>query len=59
VSTDPDKHSKIKMNMDMYFPNTPCFLLNVEVFTSVNHMENSELAKSLQWSHVDQNGKEV
>jgi len=59
VSTDPDKHSKIKMNLDIFFPNTPCFLINVEVFTSVNHMENSELAQNFKWSHVDKNGKEV
>ena len=57
VSTDPDKHSKIKMNVNMTFTNTPCFLLSVEVFTSVNHLEHDELSKQLTWTHVDKNGK--
>jgi len=36
VSTDPDKRSHILVNIDMVFPNTPCYLLDIDMKTSVN-----------------------
>jgi hypothetical protein len=56
VSTDPDKHAKILMNIDMTFPNSPCFLMKMEVHTSVNQMEHKETSKNLEWGHIDKNG---
>ena len=38
VSTDPHKHSHIIMNLDIDFPNAPCFLIEVGMSTSVNSM---------------------
>ena len=49
VSTDPDKHAKILVNLDMNFPNAPCFMINVEVYTSVNHMSHEEVTKKLKF----------
>jgi len=43
VSTDPDKRPHILVNLDMVFPNAPCYLLDIEMKTSVNAMDSSEL----------------
>lgn len=59
VSTDPDKHAKIRLNMDLKFPNAPCFLLHVEAATSVNRMDHEETSKKLIWSHVNKDGDTV
>ena len=59
VSTDPDKHAKVLMNIDMILPNAPCFMVKVEVHTSVNQMEHEETSKKLEWYHVDKDNKVV
>lgn len=59
VSTDPDKRPHILVNMDFVFPNTPCYLLDLDMKTSVNTMDSAEMTRALAWSHVDANGKVV
>jgi hypothetical protein len=54
VSTDPHKHSHILMNMDIDFPNVPCFLLDIGVSTSVNSMDDKDIFESLKFQHVSQ-----
>ena len=36
VSTDPNKRSTMLVNMDIEFPNVPCYLLDINMKTSVN-----------------------
>lgn len=55
VSTDPHRHSHILMNMDIDFPNVPCFLLDIGVSTSVNSMNPDEIYERLTFKHFDQN----
>lgn len=51
VSTDPDKRSKIQMNMYIVFPNCPCYMIDIVMKTSVNEVNKDEMIKSLHWSH--------
>lgn len=53
VSADPNKHPHIIINMDMAFPNVPCWLIDINMRTSVNSMESSEINKQLTWTHMD------
>ena len=53
VSTDPNKHPHIALNLDINFPNVPCFLVALDLKTSVNEMTMEEINKFLVWSHVD------
>ena len=53
VSTDPNKHPHIALNLDINFPNVPCYLVSLELKTSVNEMSMAEINKYLVWSHVD------
>lgn len=53
VSTDPLKHSTIKMNIDIWFPNAPCWLIEIQVATGINTIAEQELQKMLEWSHVE------
>ena len=57
VSTDPDKRSTVQFNLDVDFPNTPCFMIDVLMKTTVNEMDKGTMIKSLRWSHIDQAGK--
>ena len=59
VSTDPDKHPHIIVNMDITFPNVPCYLLDVNVKTSVNSMDDADINRKLVWRHLDEDGKVV
>ena len=59
VSTDPDKRSHILVNVDIVFPNTPCYLLNMLMKTSVNEMDSAKMIESLAWVHEDEDNKEV
>jgi hypothetical protein len=43
VSTDPHKNSHILMNIDITFPNVPCFLLDMGMSTSVNALFYDEI----------------
>lgn len=54
VSTDPHRHSHILMNLDVDFPNVPCFLLDIGVSTSVNSMDDEEIFERLVFKHMDQ-----
>jgi len=54
VSTDPHRHSHILMNIDIDFPNVPCFLLDIGVSTSVNSMNDDEIFERLVFKHFDQ-----
>ena len=56
VSTDPDKRSTIRVDVDIEFPNTPCYLLDVDMKTSVSQMNSSEIVKALTWGHVGSDG---
>lgn len=53
VSTDPSKNSHIDMNLDINFPNVPCFLLEVTIRTSVNSLEHDEVVGSFKYFHLD------
>lgn len=55
VSTDSDKRPHITINLDVTFPNVPCFLLRILMKTSVNEMDEEEMTKSLTWAHEDEN----
>jgi hypothetical protein len=37
VSTDPNKQPHVLINIEMTFPNMPCFLLEADLSTSVNY----------------------
>jgi len=47
------------MNLDMDFPNIPCFLLKFEHSTEVNILRAEEIHKQLEFRHVDENGKQI
>jgi hypothetical protein len=59
VSTDPDKRPHILMNLDIVFPNTPCYLIDLDMKTSVSAMNSTSLISQLAWGHVDESGKTV
>ena len=59
VSTDPNKHSHIITNLEIEFPNMPCYLFDVFMTTSINKMDDSEIQKALNFIHVDSTGAEV
>ena len=42
------------MNMDIDFPNVPCFLLDIGVSTSVNSMDDKDIYEQLKFQHVSQ-----
>ena len=56
MSTDPDKRASISVNIDIEFPNVPCYLLEIDMRTSVNQMNSTEIVQSLIWGHVDSTG---
>jgi hypothetical protein len=56
VSTDPDKRSHILMNVDITFPNAPCYMIDMLMKTSINELNKDDLIKSLKWSHIDKKG---
>lgn len=53
VSTDPHKHSHIIVNLDIDFPNVPCFLIDISVSTSVNSLTEEEIYEKLAFIHID------
>ena len=53
VSTDPHRHSHILMNVDIDFPNVPCYLLDIGVSTSVNSLEPDQILERLVFKHMD------
>jgi hypothetical protein len=55
VSTDPSKHPHISINLDIIFPNIPCFLIEPAMRTSVNFLPPHEIINNLTWTHVDAN----
>ena len=55
VSTDPSKHPHISINLDIIFPNIPCFLIEPTFRSSVNYIPSEEIIGNLTWSHVDSN----
>ena len=59
VSADPDKQSKVWINMNMTFPNMPCPLMTISSQNSLNTIENEEIRPQLTWSHIDVSGKPV
>lgn len=59
VSTDPDKRSHVLVNLDIVFPNAPCYLMDILMKTSVNEMDSEAMTKSLVWTHQDSENKEV
>ena len=59
VSTDPNKRSTIFVNMDIEFPNVPCYFIDVEMKTSVNQMNSSEMIKKLVWKHIGADGTQL
>lgn len=56
VSTDPHRNSHILMNVDITFPNVPCFLLDMGMSTSVNALHWDEIQRVLTFSHLNQRG---
>ena len=57
VSTDPNKHPHIQLNLDIDFPNVPCYLVTIDMKTSVNEMSMEEMNNYIAWSHVDSKGE--
>ena len=51
VSTDPDKRSHIMMNLDVTFPNAPCYMIDMMMKTTVAEQDKNEMIKSLHWRH--------
>jgi hypothetical protein len=47
------------MNIDLRFPNTPCYLLDLGLRTGVNSIDHKELVKSLKWKHFNKDGEKV
>ena len=43
VSTDPNKHPHIQLNLDINFPNVPCYLVTLDMKTSVNEMSMEQI----------------
>jgi hypothetical protein len=41
------------MNIDIDFPNVPCFLLDIGVSTSVNSMNDDEIFERLVFKHME------
>jgi len=56
VSTDPNKRSTIFVNMDIEFPNVPCYFLDLGMQTSVNQMNSSDMIRKLNWKHIAADG---
>jgi len=57
VSTDPHKNSHIMMNFDVLFPNVPCYLIDINIRTSVNMLENDEISRLMTYRHVSKRGE--
>jgi hypothetical protein len=47
------------MNLDIEFPNLPCFLIEIFMRTSVNQIDEEILASELSWHHVGQDDQIV
>lgn len=47
----------IQINLDITFPNIPCWYLQTDMITSVNHITNNEAQQNLTWRHEDSNGR--
>ena len=59
MSTDPDKHPHIFVNINITFPNIPCYLLDLGVKTSVNSMDDADINRKLIWQHLDEDSKAI
>lgn len=59
VSADPDKQSKVLINMNMTFPNMPCPLITIYSENTLNKIENGVIRPQITWSHIDSTGKPV
>jgi hypothetical protein len=59
VSTDPDKKPHITVNLDLTFPNTPCYMIDMVMRTTVNEADKDILIKSLTWQHSKADGEIV
>jgi hypothetical protein len=46
-------------NIDIDFPNMPCYLLEFHHSTEVAYINHKDIAKSLELRHLDRNGVEV
>jgi hypothetical protein len=51
VSTDPDKKSKIDITLDVTFPNTPCYMIDIVMKTTVSEADKDTMIKGLSWRH--------
>lgn len=47
------------MNIDIEFPNLPCFLIEIFMRTSVNQINEESLSSQLSWHHINQNNSLV
>lgn len=46
------------MNVDITFPNCPCYMIDMIMKTSVNELNKDDLIKSLTWNHLDKKDKQ-
>ena len=44
------------MNIDISFPNVPCYLLDMQMSTSVNAIVYDEIKRALTFTHLNQKG---
>jgi len=56
VSTDPNKHPHIQINLDITFPNVPCYMLYIRASTEVAEYDEEDTIKHLKYSHLDKDG---
>lgn len=45
------------MNFDVLFPNVPCYLIDINIRTSVNMLENDEISRLMTYRHVSKRGE--
>lgn len=56
VATDPARHPRIPVNLDIVFPSMPCFLIEPSMRTTLNGVSSDEISSSLKWEIIDKYG---
>jgi hypothetical protein len=59
IATDPMDGQYVDINMDIVFPNAPCYLIQVTSKNSVNTMSHEQIFKNLNYIRLDSEGKKL